>query len=63
MKSAGEAIEKGGMKLETSAADSVKKNVGETAGKAVEVIGKGVEGAGKGVEGAGDKMKDAVKKP
>ncbi len=57
----GGAIKDAGVKLETSAAESVKANVGETAGKAVESIGKGMEKAGDAVGKGGDKLKEAAK--
>ena len=60
LKATGEAIEKGGEKLATDAADSVKKNVGETAGNIVESTGKGLEKAGEAVDKGGEKLKEAV---
>ena len=60
-KATGEAIVKAGVKLETDAADSVKKNVGETAGGVVESVGKGMEKAGASVDKGGEKLKEAAK--
>ena len=60
LKATGEAIEKGGEKLATDAAESVKKNVGETAGELVEGTGKALEKTGEAVDKGGDKLKEAV---
>lgn len=54
----GEALESAGRKLETGAADSVRRNVGETAGNAVESVGKGLESAGQSTESGGAKLKE-----
>ena len=60
LKATGEAIERGGEKLATDAADSVKKNVGETAGEIVEGTGKAMEKTGEAVDKGGDKLKAAI---
>ncbi len=60
VKATGNAIESAGQKLETSAAESVKENIGEKAGKVVESVGKGMEKAGESVGKGGDKLKDSV---
>ena len=57
VKAPGEAIAKGGEKLEHSAADSVRKNVGESAGNAIESTGKALEGAGGSVAKGGENLK------
>ncbi len=61
LKATGQAIERGGEKLATDAAQSVKDNVGQKAGEIVESAGKGMEKAGQSVDKGGDKLKDAAK--
>ena len=60
-KATGNAIVEGGKKLETSAAESVRENVGTKAGDIVESVGKGMEKAGSSLDKGGDKLKEAAK--
>jgi len=60
VKATGNAIEKVGEKLETSAAESVRENVGQKAGDIVEGTGKALEKAGTAVDKGGDKLKGSV---
>ena len=54
----GKAIGDAGHKLETDAAESARKNLGEKVGNAVESVGKGMESAGASTERGGKKLEE-----